>query len=260
MHVCSIDYGMAKTGQMIIYLWQPLHSHLTVPVQGPFVHCTAVVMIGINYLLFIIGFVTAVFGLRLGSQEYAQMEFLRGELDGNVTLADDMYLSLKQSSGLTQALVVTGALAVIIATVGMCGSVRGSRKCLYCYAVTSMMMLVAQSIIIALLNYSVEDLDATVKTVIQDSAAAKDLVRQNGQQALYVGLFAFIIEVVGFAGSLLAREALNHSKFEEDFNQGVYDDDLNYQLEELNQAGESSRDGPAGWLQRSMSIRPQADR
>ena len=40
-----------------------------------------------------------------------------------------------------------------------------------------------------MLNFSVQNLDATVKTVIQDSDAAKDLVRQNGQQALYVGLF-----------------------------------------------------------------------
>lgn len=40
-----------------------------------------------------------------------------------------------------------------------------------------------------MLNFSVNNLDATVKTVIQDSDAAKDLVRQNGQQALYVGLF-----------------------------------------------------------------------
>ena len=37
-------------------------------------------MIAINYLLFIIGFVTAVYGLRVGSQEVAQMEFLQVRL------------------------------------------------------------------------------------------------------------------------------------------------------------------------------------
>jgi hypothetical protein len=228
------------------------------PDKGPFVRFTALVMIGINYLLLIIGFVAAVYGLRLGSQEYAQMEFLRGELAGNVTLAADLYLSVKQSSGLTQGLVVNGALAIVIATVGMCGSVRGSRKCLYCYAVSSMMMLVAQSILIALLNNSVASLDTTVKELIRDSDAAKDLVRQNGAQALYVGLFAFTIEVIGFAGSLLARAALNQSKFEEDFQSGVYDDDLaSFRLSELHpQLREDGViDGPAAWLQRSMSMR-----
>jgi len=34
-------------------------------------------MIAINYVLFVIGFLTAVYGLRLGSQEIAQMEFLQ---------------------------------------------------------------------------------------------------------------------------------------------------------------------------------------
>ena len=224
--------------------------------RGTFVRCTAVVMIGINYILLVIGFVASVYGVRLGSQEYAQMEFLRGELAGNVTLAADLYTSVKQSSGLTRGLVANGALAVIVATVGMCGSVRGSRKCLYCYAVSIMLMLVAQSILIALLNNSVEDLDATVKQFIRDSDAAKDLVRQNGAQALYVGLFAFTIEVIGFAGSLLARAALNRSKFEEDFDRGVYDDDLTFHLSELHpQLQEGASDGPAAWLQRSISMR-----
>lgn len=224
--------------------------------RAPFVRCTAVVLIGINYLLFVIGFVASVYGVRLGSQEYAQMEFLRGELAGNVTLAADLHTSVKQSSGLTQGLVVNGSLAVIVAMVGMCGSVRGSRKCLYCYAVSVMLMLVAQSILIALLNYSVENLDATVKQFIRDSDAAKDLVRQNGGQALYVGLFAFTIEVIGFAGSLLARAALNRSKFEQDFRSGVYDDDLTFHLSQLHpQLHEGARDGPAGWMQRSISMR-----
>jgi len=48
--------------------------------KGSIVRCTAVVMIAINYLLFIIGFVTAVYGLRVGSQEVAQMEFLQVRL------------------------------------------------------------------------------------------------------------------------------------------------------------------------------------
>ena len=66
-----------------------------------------------------------------------------------------------------------------------------------------------------------EDLDATVQTVLSDSDAAKDLVRQNGQQALYVGLFAFTIEVIGFFGSLLARSALNRSIIDEEFHRGM---------------------------------------
>jgi len=45
--------------------------------KGPLVRCTAVIMIAINYVLFVIGFLTAVYGLRLGSQEIAQMEFLQ---------------------------------------------------------------------------------------------------------------------------------------------------------------------------------------
>ena len=45
--------------------------------QGLMVRCTIVVMISINWLLFVIGFATAVYGLRLGSQELAQMEFLK---------------------------------------------------------------------------------------------------------------------------------------------------------------------------------------
>ena len=53
--------------------------------KGRLVRCTACVMIAISWLIFVIGFVTAVYGLRLGSQEYAQMQFLRGEL-GNATL------------------------------------------------------------------------------------------------------------------------------------------------------------------------------
>jgi hypothetical protein len=142
-------------------------------------------MIANSWVLFVIGFVIAVYGLRLGSQEFAQMEFLRvrlrapfhcifpgpfcclvvfpglhnntrtrhvlpdtlpchqGEL-GNVTLADDIYLSVKQSSGLTQGMIMMGISAVFIATLGMCGAVRGSRKCLYCYAVSSMLLLVVQ--------------------------------------------------------------------------------------------------------------------
>jgi hypothetical protein len=96
-----------------------------------------------------------------------------------------------------------------------------------------------QSIIIARLNYSVEDLDETVKTMIHESDAAKDLVRQNGQQALYVGLFAFAIEVIGFFGSLLARGALNRSVLDEEFRRGEHEDDrlslldLGFQLDEL---------------------------
>lgn len=66
----------------------------------------------------------------------------QGELDGNVTMAGELYLSVKQSSGLTQGLTMMGILAVIVATLGVCGSVRGSPKCLYCYAVSSMGMLV----------------------------------------------------------------------------------------------------------------------
>lgn len=234
--------------------------------KGKLVRCSAVLMIAINYALFIIGFMTAVYGLRLGSQEFQQMEFLRGELDGNVTMASELYLSVKQSSGLTQGLTMLGILAVIVATLGVCGSVRGSPKCLYCYAVSSMGMLVVQSIIIAMLNFSVQNLDATVKTVIQDSDAAKDLVRQNGQQALYVGLFAFTIEVVGFAGSLLAREALNQSMLNEELKRGIYesdydddDADLTLQLDELDTMadghGAGVPDGPAGWLKRAASMR-----
>lgn len=45
--------------------------------KGRLVRCSAVLMIAINYALFIIGFMTAVYGLRLGSQEFQQMEFLR---------------------------------------------------------------------------------------------------------------------------------------------------------------------------------------
>jgi len=182
----------------------------------------------------------------------------QGGLVGNETLAEDIYLSVKQSSGLTQGMTVTGIAAVVVATVGMCGSVRGSPKCLYCYAVSSMTIIVCQSIFIAMLNFSVEDLDATVKTMIQDSDAAKDLVRQNGQQAFYVGLFAFAIEVLGFAGSLLAREALTRSMFDEEFRLGMYKDDLNQQLDGLNDElytmTEGAPDGPAGWLQRGTSM------
>ena len=148
-----------------------------------------------------------------------------------------------------------GIFAVVLATVGMCGSIRSNSKCLYCYAVSSMLLLVAQSIVIALLNYSVEDLDATVKTVIQDSDAAKDLVRQNGQQALYVGLFAFSIEVIGFAISLVARAALNHSPFQHDeivAAQG--NDNVNFQFGVLDEQADC-HDGPAGWLQRAASAR-----
>ena len=57
-------------------------------------------------------------------------------------MASELYLSVKQSSGLTQGLTMLGILAVIVATLGVCGSVRGSPKCLYCYAVSSMGMLV----------------------------------------------------------------------------------------------------------------------
>ena len=109
----------------------------------------------------------------------------QGGLVGNETLAEDIYLSVKQSSGLTQGMTVTGIAAVVVATVGMCGSVRGSPKCLYCYAVSSMTIIVCQSIFIAMLNFSVEDLDATVKTMIQDSDAAKDLVRMY--MSMFVG-------------------------------------------------------------------------
>jgi hypothetical protein len=144
-----------------------------------------------------------------------------------------------------QGMTLMGCFAVAVATVGMCGSIRSNRKCLYCYAVSSMLLMVAQSIIIALLNFSVEDLDATVKTVISDSDAAKDLVRQNGQQALYVGLFAFTIEVCGFFISLLARGALNRSPFE-------HNDSDNAQGEE------GSEDGPAGWLRRATSVRRES--
>ena len=45
--------------------------------KGLMVRCTIAVMICINWLLFVIGFATAVYGLRLGSQEFAQMEFLK---------------------------------------------------------------------------------------------------------------------------------------------------------------------------------------
>ena len=179
----------------------------------------------------------------------------QGELDGNVTLADDIYMSVKQSSGLTQGMTCMGFFAVALATVGMCGSIRSNSKCLYCYAVSSMVLLVAQSIVIALLNYSVEDLDATVKTVIQDSDAAKDLVRHNGQQALYVGLFAFAIEVIGFFISLVARDALNHGALQQDRREaGRCDDDLNFQLSVLHAQTEGP-DGPGGWLQRAASAR-----
>lgn len=122
--------------------------------KGRLVRCTACVMIAISWLIFVIGFVTAVYGLRLGSQEYAQMQFLRGEL-GNATLASDIYRPVEQSSGLTQGLVVMGVCAIVTATIGMCGAVRGSPKFLYCYAVSTMLMLVVQSILIALLNFSV---------------------------------------------------------------------------------------------------------
>jgi len=76
---------------------------------------------------------------------------------------------------------------------------------------------------------------------MSESNAAKDLVRQNGQQALYVGLFAFTIEVSGFFISLLARGALNRSPFEH--NESEKADE------------EGSQDGPAGWLQRATSVR-----
>ena len=45
--------------------------------EGKIVRCTAIVMIAINWLLFVIGFSTVVYGLRLGAQEYAQFEFLK---------------------------------------------------------------------------------------------------------------------------------------------------------------------------------------
>jgi len=40
--------------------------------------------------------------------------------------------------------------------------------------------------------------------------------------------------VLGFAGSLLAREALTRSMFDEEFRLGMYKEDLNQQLDGLN--------------------------
>ena len=187
---------------------------------------------------------------------------MQGEVHANVTLADELsavarqalYRSMKKSSGLAQGMMVMGIFTVMVATVGICGSVRGSPPCLYCYAVSSMTLLVAQSIFIALLNSSVEQLDETVKTLIQDSDAAKNLVRSNGQQALYIGLFAFSIEVVGFVGSMLARQALKESILREELG----GEDLSYQLDELNAAVDG--DGPTRWIKNAALMRLGSER
>eukprot|EP00961_Rhodomonas_salina_P143199 1926810-Rhodomonas_salina.1 len=41
--------------------------------------------------------------------------------------------------------------------------------------------------------------------MIQASADARDLIKKNGQQVMYFGAFAFIVEFVGFIFSLIAR-------------------------------------------------------
>ena len=99
------------------------------------------------------------------------MQFLRGEL-GNATLASDIYRPVEQSSGLTQGLVVMGVCAIVTATIGMCGAVRGSPKFLYCYAVSTMLMLVVQSILIALLNFSVVSESLCSSVLVQSRSGA----------------------------------------------------------------------------------------
>ncbi|EKX55300.1 hypothetical protein GUITHDRAFT_99080 [Guillardia theta CCMP2712] len=185
--------------------------------RGFFIRCTSIFGIIINYLLFVMGFVITAYGLRLGSQEREQMTFL-SQQSQNATLQEELFNSINNLSGLTVGLAVIGILSIFVATLGMCGSVRGSSSCLQCYSVVLVIMLVSQAAIVGLLSTRVADLDQSAKEVIKSSAAARNLVKQSGQQALYFGVLAFGVEFVGFIFALLARAALNRKKREEEWN------------------------------------------
>lgn len=176
--------------------------------KGIPVRCTAIFGIIINFLLFTVGFVITAYGARLAVQERRQVDFLAVSQDNPTmtdAMAEDLSVTINAMSGLTLGMTIMGSFAIFISVIGLCASVRGSIGCLYCYSILLVIILVAKAIVVGALSSKVADIDETFKEMIQASADARDLIKKNGQQVMYFGAFAFIVEFVGFIFSLIAR-------------------------------------------------------
>eukprot|EP00287_Rhodomonas_sp_CCMP768_P015683 CAMPEP_0196757950 /NCGR_PEP_ID=MMETSP1091-20130531/103931_1 /TAXON_ID=302021 /ORGANISM="Rhodomonas sp., Strain CCMP768" /LENGTH=242 /DNA_ID=CAMNT_0042106745 /DNA_START=33 /DNA_END=761 /DNA_ORIENTATION=- len=175
--------------------------------KGIPIRCTALVGIVINFILFTIGFIITAYGARLAIHERRQIDFLTPNENGTLSdaVAEDLSVTISAMSGLTFGMTIIGSFAILVSVIGLCGSVRGSLPCLYCYSVLLVIILVAKAIVVAALSSQVADLDESFKEMIQASADARDLIKKNGQQVMYFGAFAFVVEFTGFIFSLIAR-------------------------------------------------------
>mmetsp|Transcript_47514 Transcript_47514/g.99389 ORF Transcript_47514/g.99389 Transcript_47514/m.99389 type:complete len:260 (-) Transcript_47514:9-788(-) len=201
--------------------------------KGHVLRCISITGMVINYVLLVIAFIILAFGVRLGYQERAQSEFIdqqeslelsaTGETDVAKMLQDELNRSLSAMSGISLGLILIGVFSVLVATLGLCGSVRGSVGCLYCYTVLLVVVLVTQAGLVAMVSTQMTSVDKYVKENIQASAAAKELVVQNGKQGMYLAMALFVFEFAGFAVALVSRFVIKRANARESWDEEFAD-------------------------------------